>query len=108
MEQKNKYLSFFSKHLAFFVLGFASLSFFIVNILLKETLSLSDYGLYSLLITYLSLISSFGLLGFEQVLLRTTKIAKKKNISAKKHTFSNIFHTNIYEFFILIFIFTLL
>ena len=96
MEQKNKYLSFFSKHLSFFVLGFSSLSFFIVNILLKEKLSLSDYGLYSLLITYLSLISSFGLLGFEQVLLRTTKIAKKQ-ILAQKNILVPIF-------FILIFI----
>ncbi len=96
MEQKNKYLSFLSKHLAFFVLGFASLSFFIVNILLKEKLSSSDYGLYSLLITYLSLISSFGLLGFEQVLLRTTKIAKKKILVQKNILFP--------IFFILIFI----
>ncbi len=96
MEQKNKYLSFLSKHLAFFVLGFASLSFFIVNILLKEKLSSSDYGLYSLLITYLSLISSFGLLGFEQVLLRTTKIAKKKILVQRNILFP--------IFFILIFI----
>tara|TARA_B100000927_G_scaffold108089_1_gene87389 strand:+ start:9173 stop:10378 length:1206 start_codon:yes stop_codon:yes gene_type:complete len=96
VEQKNKYLSFLSKHLAFFVLGFASLSFFIVNILLKEKLSSSDYGLYSLLITYLSLISSFGLLGFEQVLLRTTKIAKKKILVQRNILFP--------IFFILIFI----
>ena len=33
---------------------------------------------YSLLITYISIVSSFGLLGFEQVILRNSKILKNK------------------------------
>ncbi len=66
------------KHASIFVLGIASVSFFLLNILLKDILSPQDYGLYSILITYCSLISSFGLFGLDQVLLRTSVIEGKE------------------------------
>ena len=66
------------KHASLFVLGIASVSFFVLNILLKDVLSVSEYGLYSILITYCSLMSSFGLFGLDQVFLRTSIIEENK------------------------------
>ena len=76
----NKFLQLFNKHFSLLILSFASFSFFIVNIFLKEQLNSEDYGLYSLLITYISLLSSFGMLGFEQTLLRNSVIKLKLEI----------------------------
>ena len=66
------------EHGSLFVLGIASVSFFVLNILLKDVLSVSEYGLYSILITYCSLMSSFGLFGLDQVFLRTSVIEENK------------------------------
>jgi len=66
------------KHASLFVLGIASVSFFALNILLKDVLSVTEYGLYSILITYCSLMSSFGLFGLDQVFLRTSVIEENK------------------------------
>ena len=76
MELKIK--SLITKHASLFVLGIASVSFFVLNILLKDVLSVSEYGLYSILITYCSLMSSFGLFGLDQVFLRTSIIEENK------------------------------
>ena len=76
----NKFLQLFNKHFSLLILSLASFSFFIVNIFLKEQLNSEDYGLYSLLITYISLLSSFGMLGFEQTLLRNSVIKLKLEI----------------------------
>lgn len=84
MALRNKYFTQFSKHFSFFVLGTASISFFLVNIILKDTLTPEKYGVYSIFITYISLLSSFGLLGFEQVLIRTTQIIKGKLLVEKE------------------------
>ena len=73
-------LNIISKNLSFFVLAFSSLSFFVLNVVLKDTLSPIDYGLFSIFITYISLLSSFGMFGFEQTLLRTTFIKNKLEI----------------------------
>src|SRR5690606_33418197 len=51
------------------VMGTGSL--LIVNLVLKGELSDLNYGKYSLIITYTSLLSSFGLFGADQVFLRT-------------------------------------
>ena len=77
---QNNFFSLLRKHLSLLVLGITSISFFLTNIILKDHLSLDDYGLYSLFITYISLISSFGLLGFEQVILRNSTILSNKII----------------------------
>ena len=73
-------LNIISKNLSFFVLAFSSLSFFVLNVALKDTLSPINYGLFSIFITYISLLSSFGMFGFEQTLLRTTFIKNKLEI----------------------------
>lgn len=83
MIQINKYFNKLKKHISLFVIAFASLLFFILNIFLKKELSLIDYGTYSIFITYVSLLMSFGMLGFEQTLLRTTVIDNKLNIEKK-------------------------
>lgn len=70
--------SLIKKHFSLLILGVFSVSFFLTNILLKDYLKAGDYGIYSLLITYISIVSSFGLLGFEQVILRNSKILKNK------------------------------
>ena len=72
--------SFVKKHFSLFVIAFGSLAFFLLNILLKDQLSSYDYGTYSIFITYISLLSSFGMLGFEQTLMRTSKIKDKLKI----------------------------
>ena len=77
---QNNFFPLLRKHLSLLVLGITSISFFLTNIILKDYLSLDDYGLYSLFITYISLISSFGLLVFEQVILRNSTILSNKII----------------------------
>ena len=75
----NFFLSF-RKHFSFVIIAFGSLCFFVVNFLLKDYLSQDNYGTYSIFITYISLLSSFGMLGFEQTLIRTSKIKQKLEI----------------------------
>ena len=75
----NFFLSF-CKHFSFVIIAFGSLCFFLVNFLLKDYLSQDNYGTYSIFITYISLLSSFGMLGFEQTLIRTSKIKQKLEI----------------------------
>lgn len=75
----NFFLSF-RKHFSFVIIAFGSLCFFLVNFLLKDYLSQDNYGTYSIFITYISLLSSFGMLGFEQTLIRTSKIKQKLEI----------------------------
>lgn len=84
MELKNKLINLLNKHFSLLILGTASLSFFLTNIILKDYLSSENYGLYSIFITYISLLSSFGLLGFEQVIIRTASIFSDKIIISRK------------------------
>ena len=84
MELKNKLINLLNKHFPLLILGAASLSFFLTNIILKDYLSSENYGLYSIFITYISLLSSFGLLGFEQVIIRTASIFSDKIIISNK------------------------
>jgi len=83
-------LKIISKNLSFFVLAFSSLCFFVLNFVLKDNLSSSDYGLFSIFITYISLLSSFGMFGFEQTLLRTSSIKSKLEIQ-KNILFPSLF-----------------
>jgi O-antigen/teichoic acid export membrane protein len=77
------YLRSFKQNFSFFILAFSSLCFFLLNILLKDNLNADDYGLFSIFVTYISLLSSFGLLGFEQTLLRVSIIKSKLEINKK-------------------------
>ena len=91
-------LNIISKNLSFFVLAFSSLSFFVLNVALKDNLSAINYGLFSIFITYISLLSSFGMFGFEQTLLRTTLIKNKLEIQ------KNILYPSLIAIFISSFI----
>ena len=91
-------LNIISKNLSFFVLAFSSLSFFVLNVALKDNLSAINYGLFSIFITYVSLLSSFGMFGFEQTLLRTTLIKNKLDIQ------KNILYPSLIAIFISSFI----
>ena len=83
MGLKSKQLDFINKHFSLLVLVLASGAFFLTNIILKEHLSSENYGLYSIFITYISLLSSFGMLGLEQVIMRNSKILRDKVIISK-------------------------
>ncbi|PWA06873.1 oligosaccharide flippase family protein [Flavobacterium psychrotolerans] len=53
--------------------------FFLTNIILKEILSTVEFGQFSLVVTYLSLMYIFGIFGFEQVFIRLSEV-KEKNV----------------------------
>ena len=76
-------LKSFKQNFSFFILASSALCFFLLNILLKDNLNADDYGLFSIFVTYISLLSSFGLLGFEQTLLRLSIIKSKLEINKK-------------------------
>ncbi len=59
-------------------------SIFLSNILFKDILSSESYGIYSIFVTYISIINSFGLLGFEQVFLRITDNSQKDLLISDK------------------------
>jgi len=80
---KSRFIDLCTKHFSLLVLGGGSASFFLINIILKDYLDAENYGLYSIFITYISLLSSFGLLGFEQVIIRNAKITSNKIILSK-------------------------
>jgi len=68
--------------LAMIVLGAGC--FFITNILLKEILTKENYGQYSIVITYLSIMYLFGLLGLEQIFLRYSNFSENNTILTQK------------------------
>ncbi|MNF37274.1 hypothetical protein D3C84_181910 [compost metagenome] len=75
---------YFHQHLSLFVIVAGALSFFISNIFMKEILSATHYGHYSIFVTYFSLIYVFGILGTEQVFLRFSIQTKKDTIVTQK------------------------
>tara|TARA_E500000331_G_scaffold182672_1_gene176036 strand:- start:26350 stop:27558 length:1209 start_codon:yes stop_codon:yes gene_type:complete len=78
-----RYQRILKQNFSFFILAFSALCFFILNILLKDSLCADDYGLFSIFVTYISLLSSFGLLGLEQTLLRVSIIKSKLEINKR-------------------------
>lgn len=75
------------KHASFVIIIIGAFALFLTNILLKKVLSPTAYGEYSIYITYFQLLSSFGLLGFEQVFLRISEVKKKGHIQTDKTLF---------------------
>jgi hypothetical protein len=61
-----------------------ALSFFISNFVMKEVLEASEYGQYSIVVTYFSLAYLFGILGTEQVFLRFSKTIGPNAIETQK------------------------
>jgi len=58
------------EHASLLVIVLGGLCFLFTNIILKEIFSPTDYGLYSMIVTFVSVIHIYGLLGFENVLMR--------------------------------------
>ena len=73
-------MGFIKNNYSLLILGIASISFFTLNILLKDILTDSEYGMYSILISCISLLSIFGLFGFDHVFIRIAIVKDKKII----------------------------
>lgn len=78
-------IKYIKNHFSLIIIIFGALCFFLSNILLKEVLSDKDYGIYSVLTTYLSVVYIYGLLGFEQVFLRYSFQKKTNLITTQKY-----------------------
>jgi hypothetical protein len=75
---------YIKKHASFLVIILGAVAVFLVNIILKMVLSQEQYGEYSLFISYLQLMVTFGLLGFEQVFLRISEAIDNRTIQTSK------------------------
>lgn len=67
-----------TKHSSFIVMGLGAFSIFITNLGFKSIMDVNEYYQYSIIITVLSLLGSFGALGIEQVFLRLATIKDLK------------------------------
>lgn len=61
-------------------MAIGSISLFLSNILLKEYLTVNEYFEYSIIITLLALLNSFGAFGVEQTFLRLSKVKNRGEI----------------------------
>ncbi len=68
------------EHSSILTMGIGAVSMYASNIYLKEFLTETDFGLFSLLITYFAILNSFGLLGLEQTFMRFSKIDDRSEI----------------------------
>jgi len=75
---------FVKEHLSFLVIVIGGLSFLLANILLKEVLDEEMYGVYSLIVTFVSVVYIYGLLGFEQVFIRYSNYISRNIITTQK------------------------
>ena len=80
----NHFKNLLKKHSSLLIIIMGAGCFFISNILFKISLDEQNYGVYSLIITYFSLIYIYGILGFEQVFLRYSFIKKNGTIHTPK------------------------
>lgn len=71
------YFSLFTKHFSLVIMGLGALGIFFTNVGLKSILSDYEYYDYSIIVTVLSLIASFGALGLDQVFLRLSRVNGK-------------------------------
>ena len=78
------FLQFLKKHISLLLIIAGAGSIFLVNIVLKATLSDFQYGEYSIFITFLQVCISFGFLGLEQVFLRLSEVSNKQEILTDK------------------------
>ena len=60
----------FKNHASFLLIVFSAGCFFLSNVLFKQVLNPVEYGQYSLLLSYFSIVNLVGLLGIEQVFMR--------------------------------------
>lgn len=74
-----------SKHLSLLIIVSGATSFFVSNIILKEVFTEEQYGQYSIVITYFSMIFIYGMLGTEQIFLRYSNQIGKNKIETQKY-----------------------
>lgn len=79
-----------TKNSSLIVLVFGAGGFFISNLLLKNFFTSSDYGAYSLLVTYFSILFIISVLGLEQVFLRYSKRISAKKLTTDSLTFKSM------------------
>ncbi|NHM07781.1 hypothetical protein G4D82_11160 [Flavobacterium sp. CYK-4] len=72
-------------HSSLFVIMAGAGGFFLTNIILKIALSPIEFGQFSLVITYLSLMYIFGLFGFEQVFIRLSRVIEINKITTQQY-----------------------
>lgn len=75
--------SVIKKHFSFLVMASGAASLYLANILFKDILSASDYGLYSLILTYVAMLYSYGYLGLEQSFIRISDFSKMTLLTSK-------------------------
>lgn len=80
-------------HLSLLLIITGAGGLFVSNILLKGFFTERQYGEYSIFVTFIQLITSFGLLGLEQVFLRLSEPKKKNRI---------VVNTNFFQLIILV------
>lgn len=81
-----------------FIYGIATVSFFLLNVILKKNIDAQDYGKFALLLTYIALLSSFGLFGSEQLLIRQSKVNNEKKVVVTSVTISLVITCLIIQF----------
>lgn len=79
------------KHFSLIILIMGAGALFVSNIFFKNILTPLDYGHYSIVITFFSLIYLFGALGSEQVILRYSKYSSSGRLIVDKKHLSFIF-----------------
>ncbi len=82
-----------AKHLSLAIIVLGAGCFFLSNILLKEVLNEAQYGQYSIVITYFTVIFIFGLLGLEQIFLRYSNFVHANTIATQKFQVSLVVKT---------------
>ncbi len=77
-------------NISFVLLVFGAGSNFLLTIFVKKTFSVHEFNTYSLFLTYIGVISSFGLIGLDQVFLRLSKIENQKKVCINKDVLTSI------------------
>ena len=90
-------------HISFFILLISSLALFLINIFLKATLEYQDYSMFGILVSFFSIIVTFGFLGTEQSILRLSKV-KKSFFFIPKQVITTLMVSTIFFLMITIFI----
>lgn len=74
---KNIASRFIKQHFSFFILLFGGGGLYISNVVLSFYLSPDDYAKYGLLSAYIAIITVFSGFGFDQIILRYSRISEK-------------------------------
>lgn len=81
-------ISLLKEHSSFALIVLGALITFVSNILFERYFNSYEYGEYSIFITYLLYIYSFGFLGLEQVMVRITSATTFSKLEISKYLFT--------------------